>query len=460
MGKIVVNKHFDNKSQITPGKFVHKGELIISNQVGYEGIFIKNNNGEIFYIGPTEGTGADVPLEYKEYIETFVDGRLQGYITKEEFNDLIKDIQITPEQVRIIANEEIVSALTVYSTTEEMNSAITQAISALNIPSLEGYATEKFVTDKIAEAKLEGDNGSLTGYATEEWVTNQGFATETWVVEQGFLTEHQDISGKQDIINDLETIREGAAKGATALQEIPTDSIRQISAEEVAKIVNSADTKYDTLKEISDWILNDTTGAASMANDIQTLKAQLNALTLGAKATASISKANIYIGEETSVTVTGKLTPNTLSPCEVFIYKGTDVMSSANTSVVTYTDLVTGSTSYTVKAVYNGTTYSATTKVNAYYPTYYGFGVEYVDVMENKNLLSSAKRTYSDTASTDGVYYYILVPDGVSKPSSFTMGGAPFNMGSTNETINGVNYTVFKSGSVFNNGGSVNIVAA
>ena len=40
------------------------------------------------------------------------------------------------------------------------------------------------------------------------------------------------------------------------------------------------------------------------------------------------------------------------------------------------------------------------------------------------------------------------------------MGGAPFNMGSTNETINGVNYTVFKSGSVFNNGGSVNIVAA
>lgn len=33
------------------------------------------------------------------------------------------------------------------------------------------------------------------------------------------LTEHQDISGKQDVIADLEAIREGAAKGATALQE-------------------------------------------------------------------------------------------------------------------------------------------------------------------------------------------------------------------------------------------------
>ena len=391
MGKIVVNKHFDVKSNITPESFAHKGEIIISNQVGYEGIFIKNNNGEIFYIGPTEGTGADIPSEYKEYIESFVNGRLEGYITKEEFNNLIKDLQITPESVRVIANEEIASALAIYSTTEEVNAAIEQAVSAIKIPSLEGYATE-------------------------EWVTNQGFATG--------------------------------------------QSVRQISAEEVAKIVNSADTKYDTLKEISDWILNDTTGAASMANDIQALKAQLNALTLGAKASASISKSSIYVGEENSITVTGRMEPNTLTPCTVSIYKGSDLMASADTYVVSYTELVSGATSYNVKAVYNGTTYTASTRVNAYYPTYYGFGVEYNDILSNKNLLSSAKRTYTGIANADGVYYYILVPDGVSKPSSFTMGGAPFNMGSTNETINGINYTVFKSGSIFNNGGSVNIVAA
>ena len=72
MGRIVVNKHFDVKSNITPESFAHKGEIIISNEVGFEGIFIKNNNGEIFYIAPTEGAGADVPLEYKEYIEKFV----------------------------------------------------------------------------------------------------------------------------------------------------------------------------------------------------------------------------------------------------------------------------------------------------------------------------------------------------------------------------------------------------
>ena len=36
--------------------------------------------------------------------------------------------------------------------------------------------------------------------------------------DAGYLTEHQDISGKQDVISDLATIRSGAALGATALQ--------------------------------------------------------------------------------------------------------------------------------------------------------------------------------------------------------------------------------------------------
>lgn len=47
--------------------------------------------------------------------------------------------------------------------------------------------------------------------------------------------------------------------------------VRTISSEEVAKIVAGADKSYDTLKEIADWILSDTTGAAKMANDITRL---------------------------------------------------------------------------------------------------------------------------------------------------------------------------------------------
>ena len=48
-----------------------------------------------------------------------------------------------------------------------------------------------------------------------------------------------------------------------------------IAAEKVAEIVAGADASYDTLKEIADWILSDTTGAAGLANDVSALKGKL-----------------------------------------------------------------------------------------------------------------------------------------------------------------------------------------
>lgn len=58
--------------------------------------------------------------------------------------------------------------------------------------------------------------------------------------DKGYLTSHQDISGlatktevssglagKQDVISDLATIRSGAAKGATALQSIPSEYVTE-----------------------------------------------------------------------------------------------------------------------------------------------------------------------------------------------------------------------------------------
>ena len=46
-----------------------------------------------------------------------------------------------------------------------------------------------------------------------------------------------------------------------------------VAVAEVAKVVAGADVKFDTLKEIADWIANDTTGSAEMANDIAALEA-------------------------------------------------------------------------------------------------------------------------------------------------------------------------------------------
>ena len=97
------------------------------------------------------------------------------------------------------------------------------------------------------------------GYLVEENL--QGYATENWVNEQNYLTVHQDIShlatkidlnsyvtnesfdnlsnivskkadvsaldNKQDKIDDLNIIRQGAEKGVTALQEVPDGYARE-----------------------------------------------------------------------------------------------------------------------------------------------------------------------------------------------------------------------------------------
>ena len=55
-------------------------------------------------------------------------------------------------------------------------------------------------------------------------------------------------------------------------------SVRDIAAEETARIVAGADESYDTLKEIADWIKSDTTGAAKMASDINTNKTAIELL--------------------------------------------------------------------------------------------------------------------------------------------------------------------------------------
>lgn len=54
------------------------------------------------------------------------------------------------------------------------------------------------------------------------------------------LQEHQDISGKQDVISDLATIRSGASKGATALQSVPSEYVTETELNEKGYATTSA----------------------------------------------------------------------------------------------------------------------------------------------------------------------------------------------------------------------------
>lgn len=95
-------------------------------------------------------------------------------------------------------------------------------------------------------------------------------------------------------------------------------------------------------------------------------------------------------------------------------------------------------------------------------PIYAGFGTSAEDVKSVANKLSvrtSAAGIYTKTCQADGQNFYILVPRTFAALTSFTMGGAPFVMETSDITLGDYEYKQYKSGSVYNTGATVNIEA-
>lgn len=123
---------------------------------------------------------------------------------------------------------------------------VNDRISEINIPSVEGLATETYVDEKVAEIKVP----SIDNLATKEEMEG----VKTWVNEQGFLTEHQDITGKQDVISDLETIRSGAAAGANALQSVPDEYVTETELNNKGYLTEQSLNGYATESFVSEEI--------------------------------------------------------------------------------------------------------------------------------------------------------------------------------------------------------------
>ena len=108
-------------------------------------------------------------------------------IYDKELNNLILSDSLTITRTKNIKEALDNLDLTDYAKTTAVTADIASAI-----------ATETARTENTYAKP--GDIPSLDGYATEAYVTaaTQDMATKTWVGEQGYLTQHQDISGKLD----------------------------------------------------------------------------------------------------------------------------------------------------------------------------------------------------------------------------------------------------------------------
>lgn len=119
----------------------------------------------------------------------------------------------------------------------------------------------------IAAAQSAGDNAQT---AVDALAGKVGTVAEGKTVVEMIQDAQAAATYDDKDIKSRMTTAEG--KITTLVGEDASKSARAIAAEEVAKIVDGADSSYDTLKEIADWISGHKTDAAAMNSAIVALE--------------------------------------------------------------------------------------------------------------------------------------------------------------------------------------------
>lgn len=212
-------------------------------------------------------------------------------------------------------------------------------------------------------------------------------------------------------------------------------------------------------------ILSDPFENIQIMNNMQ---GQLTAILAGAKVSVGLNPAVIHVGVRTKILASANITGVVAESLELYEGSVTPdnlIASGTNkTSVSTSKMYIANSDVYFVAvAKFSGATMRASGSLLVRHPIYCGFAVAPTDIINNEHKLSprtSATGKYSATAQANGVKYFILVPTGVSVPTNFTMGGAPYVMTKGQFPVGGVIYTMFISGSTYNKGSIVDIIAS
>lgn len=130
---------------------------------------------------------------------------------------------------------------------------------AEEVAKVDAKAVENAGKITVLEGKVEAlEKGTYDDTAVRELITANAAAIAT------NKTAHETNAAAIAVLNGGADIAGSVANTAATA-----------AALEVAKVVADANADFDTLKEIADWIMSDTTGAAGMAADIDALQAQL-----------------------------------------------------------------------------------------------------------------------------------------------------------------------------------------
>ena len=157
------------------------------------------------------------------------------------------------------------------STIEGSIGANTSAIAAINNETTGILAQAKTYADgkdtAIADAKKAGTDAqtAVNALSNKVGTVTDGKTVVEMIAEAQSAATYDDTAIKADIKANTDAITVLNGESSVA------GSVKNTVATEIAKVVADAPESFDTLKEIADWIANDTTGAAKMANDIATI---------------------------------------------------------------------------------------------------------------------------------------------------------------------------------------------
>ena len=209
---------------------------------------------------------------YADGLNTAMDGRvdvLETSIHTHSNKDVLDGITSAKVKAWDAAKANAISSAKTYA--DSLNTAMDGRVNVLEASS--HTHTNKTVLDGITEEKVNAWNA-----AKADAISSAKTYTDATIEALNLASTYEAKGTAQNLINGLKLPETYAKKEvestiSTLVGKDTGKSVRSVSAEEVAKIVNGADTRYDTLKEIADWIISDTTGSAQMANDISALKA-------------------------------------------------------------------------------------------------------------------------------------------------------------------------------------------
>lgn len=224
--------------------------------------------------GIVGGDNVNVTVNTDGNIEIDVD--LSAYDTIESVNGKVGAVQ---DEVDAI--EEYVGTFTsadenVKTVVDYIDARTSNIASDDRVKALEDKVnhTESGLDTKASITQLNEVDGKFANYDTSDEVDGKiaNFKTNTTDVIDSHLTLVDGYA--TTALAEIRVLNGEAEDGSTTGDK--GKSVRTIAAEEaalkVAEVVADADEDFDTLKEIADWILSDTTGAAALQTKVSNLE--------------------------------------------------------------------------------------------------------------------------------------------------------------------------------------------